>query len=121
VDKLDNEENPMNESDSNFDYDLRQIVLMEEQLSQFESGSLTLSHLVAGLKSLQNCLRTVNEDWKKNFVSEWWTLEQVHAVALDRQKTEFSSADLALLKEATANLRALTASAKEELKHSANE
>jgi hypothetical protein len=105
----------LDESKSDFDYDLRQITLMEEQLSQFESGRITLSHLITGLNALQNCLRTVSRDWKKVFTGEWWTLEQVHAVSLNRKETMMSSEDLALVKGAVDNLRKLIIQAKEKL------
>lgn len=98
--------------ESNFDYDFRQLTLIEEQLSQFEKGEIKLPHLISGLESLRDCLRTIDEDWKKKFTGEWWTLEQVHAVALDRKKTAFSPEDLALIREAVTNLKALVASAK---------
>lgn len=98
--------------ESDFDYDFRQLTLMEEQLSQFESGEIKLPHLISGLKSLRGCLRTIDEGWKKKFTGQWWTLEQVYAVALDRKKTAFSLEDLALIKEAVTNLKTLVASAK---------
>jgi hypothetical protein len=103
----------MRESESNFDYDYRQLSLMEEQLSQFDTESIKLPHLISGLKSLRDCLRTVDEDWEKKFTGEWWTLEQVHAVALDRKETTLSSEGLALVKEAVVNLKKLVSSAKE--------
>ena len=109
----------MNKSDS--DYDARQFSLMEEQLSQFESGRIALPHLISGLKALQNCLRATSEDWIKEFTSEWWTLEQVHAVALDRKMTAMSSEDLVLIREAVANLRTLIARARETQARSQND
>jgi len=59
---------------------------MQLQLDQFEAGTITLSHLIAGLNALLACVRTLGKDWKDAFTSEWWTLEQVHAVALDRKE-----------------------------------
>jgi chorismate mutase len=102
---------------SDIDYDLRQIDLIDEQLSQFDDRRIDLSHIIAGLKSLQGCLRTSDQNWKKSFTGEWWTLEQVYAAALDRKKTAFSDEDLALIKEATANLQMLVNQEKERLKH----
>jgi hypothetical protein len=110
----------VNEFESNFNYDFRQLSLMEEQLSQFESNKIKLPHLISGLKSLRDCLRTIDEDWKKKFTGEWWTLEQVYAVAIDRKKTNLSSEDLTLVKEAIGNLRILVASAKDRSQGSSN-
>jgi hypothetical protein len=108
----------MNGSEPDPDYDLRQIALMEEQLSQFEAGRIALPHLIAGLKALLSCMRTLGQDWKESFQKEWWTLEQVHAVALDRKETVLSLEDLTLIKEATGNLRTLIADVRERLEPS---
>lgn len=110
----------MDESKSNCDYDFRQLCLMEEQLSQFESGKIELPHLISGMKSLRDCLRTIDEHWKKTFTGEWWTLEQVYAVALDRKKSTLSLEDLSLIRDAIANLKALVISAKDRLEHHAS-
>jgi len=106
----------MDKTESSSDYDFRQLSLMEEQLYQFESGKIKLAHLIVGLKSLRDCLRTIDEDWEMKFTAEWWTLEQVHAVALDRKKATFSVEDLALIKDAVTNLKALIVSVKNGLK-----
>lgn len=102
----------MNDTESNFDYDQRQLNLMDEQLSQFESGKIDLQHVISGLKSLQNSLRTIDQHWKEKFTADWWTLEQVYAVSLDRKKTTLSPKDSTLVKQAISNLKNLLASLK---------
>jgi hypothetical protein len=97
------------------EYDLRQVVLMEEQLNQFEDGKITLSHIISGLKSLQNCLTTTSADWRRDFIGEWWNLEQIYAVALDRKRTELSSDERAVINQAIVNLRALVIREKQRL------
>ena len=49
------------------------------------------------------------EEWKEAFQSEWWTLEQVYAVALDRGQDPMSGEGGAMVREATARLRDLLA------------
>jgi hypothetical protein len=92
------------------DYDQRQLELMQLQLDQFEAGTINLSHLITGLNALLASVQTLGKDWKEAFKSDWWTLEQVHAVALDRKKTALSSEDHLLIKEAISHLRTLIAS-----------
>ena len=105
----------MSIEDNNFD--LRQLEAMRLQLTQFETRTITLSHLIAGLKALLASMRTFGKDWKETFESEWWTLEQVYAVALDRKKTELSPEEDALIKEATGKLRTVVSNALEQLEH----
>lgn len=99
-------------TDTDYDYDLRQIDLMDSQISRFEAGDVSRGQLINDLDSLLLCLRTVDQDWKDSFKSEWWTLEQIHAVALDRKQTLLSSESQNLLTEAIGNLRKLILNAK---------
>jgi hypothetical protein len=91
------------------EYDKRQYDLMAEHLRRFEEGSSNLGTLVAGLDSLMACLEAPDQEWIQRFRSEWWTLEQVYAVALDRGKTELSAEDEALVNEAVAKMKQLLA------------
>lgn len=54
-------------------------------------------------------------NWRGAFENEWWTLEQVYAVALDRKKTTFSFEDEALIQEAIGKLRTLVGDALSQL------
>lgn len=104
----------MDDAESDFDSDLRQILLMQAQLAHFEGGAIPLDHLIAGLESLYSCLRTSGKEWKEQFNADWETLEIVYAVALDRQQA-FDSEDLRRIKEAIGNLRALISREKQRL------
>jgi hypothetical protein len=99
-------------TDTDYDYDLRQIDLMASQISRFETGDVSQSQLINDLDSLLSCLKTVDQNWKNSFKSEWWTLEQVHAVALDRKQASLPPDSKALLTEALGNLKKLILNAK---------
>src|ERR1035438_5519099 len=105
---------PMDERDH--DYDLRQLALLEAQLSQFESGQIQLAYLIRGLDALLNCLRTVDQGWKGTFKSEWWTLEQVYAVALDRKTNPLSPENLPMVNGAVQALKRLVAEQRQDRK-----
>lgn len=40
--------------------------------------------LIDDLRSLAEALEFPSRSWKDDFMSEWWTLEQVYAVGIDR-------------------------------------
>lgn len=96
----------MDDAESDFDYDLRQIVLMQAQLAHFGGGAMHISDLIHRMESLLHCLRTGSKEWREEFLAEWATLEIVCAVALNRQQA-FDSEDLRRIMEAVGNLRIL--------------
>lgn len=49
------------------EYDERQISLMKETLSLFESGKVTLKKLIDNLEGLLFCLQSVDIQWKNDF------------------------------------------------------
>ena len=59
---------------------------------------------------LLEALENSDQEWKDNFRSEWWTLEQVYAVACDRKESHFSSESQALIDETIENIKALLSS-----------
>jgi len=65
-------------------YNCRQFKLMEERIELFEQDKINFGQLICDLRSLLDCLKEVDEEWKNNFHSEWFVLEQVYAVALNR-------------------------------------
>jgi hypothetical protein len=65
-------------------YDRRQYELMLDRLKGFAFGAVGLPKLIEDLRSLADALEKPAPAWKEDFLSEWWTLEQVYAVALDR-------------------------------------
>jgi hypothetical protein len=91
------------------EHDRRQYDLMEEHLRHFEEGVTDLGALIAGLDTLLECLEAADKAWKAQFRSEWWTLEQVYALALDRGQTQLPPESRALINEAVKNMRRLLA------------
>jgi hypothetical protein len=68
------------------DQDKRQYKMMMEQLERFEEGKIDLGSVIASLETLLTSLQAAEKAWQDAFRSEWWTLEQVYAVALDQQE-----------------------------------
>ncbi len=58
-------------------YDLRQLRLMENKISLFVEGSLSLFSLVCDLSGLLQALETVPETWKDNVRDEVNSLEYI--------------------------------------------
>jgi hypothetical protein len=61
--------------------------LIGKCLQQFDNNELTLDRLIHELEVLLETFPNSDEKWKEKFRSEWWTLEQVYAVACDRGET----------------------------------
>lgn len=68
------------------EYDIRQINLMRKKLSLFILNKLSLGHLIDDLEALLSCLQSVDIAWKESFHEYCFILEQIHAVALDRNE-----------------------------------
>jgi hypothetical protein len=71
-------------SESPQEYDRRQLELMKNILASFEREATSLSDLVSTLDALSALLQAAPQKWAREFQREWWTLEQINAVALDR-------------------------------------
>jgi hypothetical protein len=96
-----------NEVTEQWDYNQRQYQLMKQFITDFEAGTLNIRALIDSLNALLNVLQGASQEWKSSFNAEWWTLEEVYAVALDRGKTRFSQEDEDLIFEAITNMRRL--------------
>jgi|ERR1700720_639227 len=91
--------------------DSRQYQLMLDRLSAFERKAIGLPDLVEDLRSLIDALSSTNR-WAQELLSDWWTLEQVYAVAIDRDQLQSLPQDSEdLVKEAITALRDLLARA----------
>ncbi|MBR7715687.1 hypothetical protein [Acinetobacter nosocomialis] len=64
----------------------RQYNLMLDMIFEFKKEKIGIKQLILSLKSLCNTLESVPESWKNSFNEEWFTLETVYALALDRQE-----------------------------------
>ena len=69
-------------------YNLRQYELMLDRLEAHRRGAISLRRLIQDLRSLVEALELPSSAWKDEFVGEWWTLEQVYAVAIDRNELD---------------------------------
>lgn len=88
-------------------YDKRQLNLMTEKINLFKESKLDLGFLIQDLESLMNAFESVDIDWKKSFHSEWWTLEQIYAVALDRSDDSVFIENKELLDSSISNIEEL--------------
>lgn len=80
---------------------------MEQYLQQFDNNNLTLDRLINVLDALLETLQNPDEEWKENFRTEWWTLEQIYAVACDRGETKLNLDSQNLVYETIENMKNL--------------
>lgn len=92
--------------------DLRQYEFMLDRLEAFTRSAISLRKLIEDLRSLVEALELPSPAWKEDFVSEWWTLEQVYAVAIDRNELDHLPAESKeLIDRAVASLRGMVVGA----------
>lgn len=60
------------------EYDLRQIRLIEKEISLFENREISLFSLVCDLGGLLNALESVSDSWKDDFQADVNILEIIH-------------------------------------------
>jgi hypothetical protein len=89
------------------EYDLRQYKLMQQCIEGFEIGNLNLRVLIDSLRNLLNVLQEARKEWKTSFKSEWWVLEEVYAVASDREQTYLSQEEQTWVYEAIDRMKQL--------------
>jgi hypothetical protein len=89
------------------EHDHRQYELMSLTLRQYEDGTINLPSLVSGLEALLESLEAADREWIDSFRSEWWILEQIYSVAIDRGQTELSAEEEAEINAAITNMRNL--------------
>lgn len=82
------------------DYDKRQLNLMREQLCNFREGNLSIQGLISNVEGLINALENIDEVWIDKCRGFWWDIEQVYAVALDREKKSFDQYDSEIITKA---------------------
>jgi hypothetical protein len=78
---------------SDFEYDLRQYELMRDRLEAYEAGVISLHKLIEDLRGLLEALENASPTWRDDFRSNWWTLEQIYAAAIDRKQLEQLTAE----------------------------
>jgi hypothetical protein len=87
--------------------DIKQYQLMKDYILMFENGRLALDELIKDLYGLIQALQAPEEEWKDTFQSEWWTLEQVYATALDRGEKILNTESQDLVYETIENMKSL--------------
>ena len=60
------------------EYDLRQIMLIENKISVFEKNKSHLFELICDLGGILNALECISESWKDAFQTELNVLEMIH-------------------------------------------
>ena len=102
-------------------HDLRQYELMLDRLEAFTRSVISLRKLIEDLRSLVEVLELSSPAWKEAFVSEWWTLEQVYAVALDRDQLDHLPVESSkLIDRAVASLSEMVVGAIDSSHHEAD-
>jgi hypothetical protein len=89
------------------EHDQRQYQLMTQCIKGFEISNLDLRVLISSLKGLVDTLQEAEEEWKSSFRSEWWTLEEVYAVASDQGRNHLKEQERELVYEAIDEIKQL--------------
>jgi hypothetical protein len=82
-------------------------IVIGKYLQQFDNNELTLDRLISELEDILETFPNSDEKWKENFRSEWWTLEQVYAVACDRGEITLNPESENLVHETLENMKNL--------------
>ena len=69
---------------TNLTYNEKQYKLIAKYLEKFEKQELKINMFINVIDALLETLEQPDEEWKETFRSEWWTLEEIYAVTLDR-------------------------------------
>ena len=85
----------------------RPYLLIRKCLQQFDNNELTFDRLIHELEAVLQTFPNSDEKWKEKFRSEWWTLEQVYAVACDRGETTLNPENENLVYETLENMKNL--------------
>lgn len=88
-------------------YNVRQYKLMLKMIQDYQNGDIKLGHLVANLDALRGVLQNPPEPWLSEVESLWGKLEDVYAIMLDEERTEFDDLDRKLIKESIIKLESL--------------
>jgi hypothetical protein len=93
---------------------------MLDRLEAFPRGAISLRKLIEDLRSLVEALELPSPAWKDEFIGEWWTLEQVYAVAIDRNELDhLPTESQELVDTAVASLREMVVGAMNSIRQAA--
>jgi hypothetical protein len=88
-------------------FDYNPIKLMMDSISEFENEKIDLCALIKTLYRLIESLQNLNSQWQDSLQSEWWTLEEIYSVAVDRGEIVLDIEGENLVREAIENMKSL--------------
>ena len=96
----------MTESDR--DYNQRQLGLMQRRLEQYRAGAIKLRQLIDDLEGLNSALLNPTQEWLSEFEPAWGILEDVYAVMLaEGRRALTEDIDVPLIEKSLSRLSAL--------------
>ena len=81
------------------EYDKRQLLKMRQQVDSFKKGELSLGSLIGDLEFLLNVMESIDVEWKGKAHEPVCVLEEVYAVALDREVQQLDKAGKSLVSQ----------------------
>ena len=95
-------------TDSDRDYNKRQLSLMQRRLEQYQAGAIKLRQLIDDLEGLNSALRNPTDEWLSEFEPAWGALEDVYAAMLAEGRSALSEdVDIPLVDKSVSRLSAL--------------
>ena len=85
----------------------RHLQQMQLSLGSYPASVSSLGRMVAELEALHALLGSRDDTWKKRFYGQWASLEEVFAVALDRQMEALDEEGNRIVSAAIFELRAI--------------
>ena len=85
-----------------------QLLLMKESVALYENQPSSLENLVTLTQSLEksiNSLKTIDNDWKEAFRTEWWELEFTSSLMIDNEVDQLSEEDEEAVSIAIKNMK----------------
>lgn len=89
------------------EFDKRQLLIMQSKIKDFMSHRLHISNFIYDLEALLNLLEEKDQKWNSLFREYWWDLEQVYALAIDRDEFSFTPEENLIISEAVASIQKL--------------
>lgn len=80
-------------------YDVRQLHLMFLKIKLFRNGNISIGNLINSLEALINTLQRRDNEWDKEYISHWFNLEQIYAVALYEERDLLDDNDIRIVIE----------------------
>jgi len=91
--------------EANSSYNQRQYQRRIASIDAYDSSQMSLKKLINNLDALLGCLEKMSGEWYDSFMSEWTVLEEVYAVALDRNGGRLENDDIPQIASAVNGIR----------------